>query len=368
MHTASEQASIPEAIDGRDRPSASHPAALSSLTATASPSAPLQANRPYVPLFWRVLALNAAVVTTMAVTIAIVLPAPLAHIAPDDAVILAVTLIVTLIANALLLRNALAPLTRLPTLLRRVDPLQSGERLQIPSAPSEAAELAQAYNEMLDQLESERLESTHRALSAQESERLRVAQELHDEVGQTLTAILLGLARASRTAPPELASQLTQLLETTRASIEDVRRIAQRLRPEPLEDLGLAGGLLALSRRLREHSDLRIDCRIPADLAPQSPERELVVYRVAQEAMTNAIRHAEAASIGIALQASSDRLTLRVRDDGRGMHEHHEGGGMRGMRERASLVGGTLRITSAPRGGTEVHLEIPLDGEIVWLD
>ncbi len=149
----------------------------------------------------------------MAVAIAIVLPAPFAHVAPDDAVILAVTLVVTLIANALLLRNALTPLTRLSTLLRHVDPLQSGERLQIPSAPSEAAELAQAYNEMLDQLESERLESTHRVLSAQESERLRVAQELHDEVGQTLTAILLGLARASRTAPPELAPQLEQLLE-----------------------------------------------------------------------------------------------------------------------------------------------------------
>ncbi len=116
---------------------------------------------------------------------------------------------------------------------------------------------------------------------------------------------------------------------------------------------------------MREHSELRIDCRIPDDLAPQAPERELVIYRVAQEAMTNAIRHAKAASIGIALQASSDRLTLRVRDDGRGMSEHREGGGMRGMRERASLVGGTLRITSAPRGGTEVHLEIPLDSEIV---
>ncbi|HEY5261537.1 MAG TPA: sensor histidine kinase [Solirubrobacteraceae bacterium] len=335
------------------------------------------APRSYVPLFWRVLALNAAVVTTMAVAIAIVLPAPFAHIASDDASILAVTLAVTLIANALLLRQALAPLTHLPALLRRVDPLQSGERLQIPSAPSEAAELAHAYNEMLSQLENERLESTRRALSAQESERLRVAQELHDEVGQTLTGVLLGLARVSRDAPPELAPPLEQLREITRASIEDVRRIAQRLRPEPLEDLGLAGALLALSRRLREHSDLCINCRIPSDLAPQSPERELVVYRVAQEAMTNAIRHARAASIEITLQVSDDHLTLSVRDDGRGIrnrrsehngiHERYEGGGMRGMRERANLVGGTLRITSAPRAGTEIHLEIPLDGEIKWL-
>jgi two-component system sensor histidine kinase UhpB len=340
----------------------------SPFVATTSPDTPSLATSRYIPLFWRVLALNAAVVTTMAVAIAIVLPAPFAHIASDDAAILAVTLAITLIANALLLRNALAPLTHLPALLRRVDPLQSGERVQVPSAPSEAAELAQAYNEMLDQLESERLQSTRRALSAQEGERLRVAQELHDEIGQTLTGVLLGLAHVSRGAPSELERPLEQLLETTRASINDVRRIAQRLRPEPLEDLGLAGALLALSRRLREHSDLRIHCRIPADLAPQSPERELVVYRVAQEAMTNAIRHARAASIDIGLQVGDDRLTLSVRDDGRGIgKERRDGGGMRGMRERASLVGGTLHITSAPRAGTEVRLDIPLKDELTWL-
>jgi two-component system sensor histidine kinase UhpB len=173
------------------------------------------------------------------------------------------------------------------------------------------------------------------------------------------------LARVSRDAPLELASPLEQLLETTRASIDDVRLIAQRLRPEPLEDLGLAGALLALSRRLREPSDLRINCRIPTDLAPQAPERELVIYRVAQEATTNAIRHAHAASIDITLHASSDRLTLSVRDDGRGMRDGlREGGGMRGMRERASLVGGAVHITSAPRAGTEVCLEIPLGSEI----
>ena len=366
MHIASEQVSeaVP-IVEGHDEAATtSQTAAPSPIAAAASREPASPPPRPYIPLFWRVLALNAAVVTTMAVAIAIVLPAPFVHIASDDAAILAVTLAVTLIANTLLLRNALSPLTHLPVLLRRVDPLQSGERLHVPSAPSEAAELAQAYNEMLDELESERLQSTRRALSAQESERLRVAQELHDEVGQTLTGILLGLSRTSRSAPAELASQLEQLRETTRASIDDVRRIAQRLRPEPLEDLGLAGALLALSRRLCEHSDLRIYCRIPDDLAPQSPERELVVYRVAQEAMTNAIRHAHAASMDIVLRVNRDRLTLSVRDDGHGMREKiREGGGMRGMRERASLVGGTLQVLSAPHAGTEVRLEIPFDDE-----
>jgi two-component system sensor histidine kinase UhpB len=382
VHTADEQADLARVIADRsgtspdvrgssdgaigatDAVAPSSAAAVAEATPMDSHEPPPVASRRYLPLFWRVLALNAAVVTTMAVAIAIVLPAPFAHIAADDATILAITLVVTLVANALLLRHALAPLTHLPALLRRVDPLQSGERLQVPNAPSEAAELAQAYNEMLDQLEGERLESTRRVLSAQESERLRVAQELHDEVGQTLTGVLLGLARVSRDAPLELTPPLEQLLETTRASIDDVRRIAQRLRPEPLEDLGLAGALLALSRRMREQSGLPIACRIPADLPPQSPERELVVYRIAQEALTNAIRHSGAASVTITLQLRSDRLTLSVRDDGRGMpHGRREGGGTRGMRERAGLVGATLQITSAPHAGTEVSLDVPLHPE-----
>ena len=369
MRLADEQGDIVEPILN------AHNVRMASSAATAA-SSPLPrggtsavetppARGGYVPLFWRVLALNAAVVTTMAVAIAIVLPDPFTHIASDDAAVLAVTLIVTLIANALLLRTALSPLTHLPALLRRVDPLQSGERLQVPGTPSEAAELARAYNDMLDELESERLQSTRRALSAQESERLRVAQELHDEVGQTLTGILLGLARILRTAPAELTPQLEEMLETTRASIEDVRRIAQSLRPEPLEDLGLAGALQALSRRLSERSDLRIRCHVPEDLAPQAPECELVVYRVAQEAMTNAIRHSHGASVSLTLREGGDYLALSVRDDGRGLREATlENGGIRGMRERASLVGGTLQVISAPRAGTEVRLTIPLKREI----
>jgi two-component system sensor histidine kinase UhpB len=325
------------------------------------------ARRSYVPLFWRVLALNAAVVSAMAVAIALVLPTSFTSIAVDDAVVLVVALAATLAATTFLLRRALDPLARVTELLRSVDPLQAGERLQVPAAESEVAELALAYNEMLDQLEGERLESTRRVLSAQESERLWIAQELHDEVGQTLTGVLLGLTRLARDAPLELAQPLQLLAETTRSSIDDVRRIAQRLRPELLEDLGLTGALIALSRQMREQSGLQIDCRIPAELAPQPPERELVIYRVAQEAMTNAIRHSEARVLRVALRADPDRLTLSVRDDGRGLPDRRrEGGGMRGMRERAGLVGGRLRIASPPGAGTEVQLEVPLGGEGRW--
>ena len=321
--------------------------------------------RRYVPLFWRVLALNAAVVSAMAIAIAIVLPTSSTRIAVEDAIVLATALVATLAANTFLLRRTLSPLARVTELLRRVDPLQSGERLRVSTTPSEAAELARAYNEMLDQLEGERLESTRRVLSAQESERLRIAQELHDEVGQTLTGVLLGLTRLARDAPSDLAPPLQSLAETTRSSIDDVRRIAQRLRPELLEDLGLAGALLELSRRMREQSELQIDCRISAELTSQPPERELVIYRVAQEAMTNAIRHAEAKRLSVMLLDYPEQLTLSVRDDGRGLPERRrEGGGIRGMRERVGLLGGRLRITSAPGAGTEVRLDVPtMSGE-----
>jgi len=345
----------------------SKPAGSSAELTVARPSSVRPERRGYVPLFWRVLALNAAVVSAMAVAIAVVLPTSFTRIAVDDAVVLAVALAATLAANTFLLRRALAPLARVTELLRRVDPLQSGERLQVPVAKSEVAELAQAYNEMLDQLEGERLESTRRVLSAQESERLWIAQELHDEVGQTLTGVLLGLTRLARGAPPELAQPLQLLAETTRSSIDDVRRIAQRLRPELLEDLGLTGALIALSRQMREQSELQIDCRMPTELLPQPPECELVIYRVAQEAMTNAIRHADARNLSVTLRAHPDRLTLSVRDDGRGMPRRSpEGGGMRGMRERAGLLGGRLRIASAPDAGTEVQLDVPIDGDGQW--
>ena len=171
---------------------------------------------------------------------------------------------------------------------------------------------------MLDELESERLESTRRVLSAQENERLRVARELHDEVGQTLTGVLLGLARVSRDAPLNLAQPLEQLLETTRASIDDVRRIAQRLRPEPLEDLGLAVALLALTRECASSPA----CESPAASPQTSPLNHLSVNcrlprrpgGADQRRPSCQRRQHEHHS-----QLRSDHLALSVRDDGRGM-------------------------------------------------
>jgi len=125
-------------------------------------------------------------------------------------------LAVMLAANLMLTRRIVAPVEELVALMRRVDPLHPGARVIVRGGPSEAVELAQAFNEMLDRLEHEREESIRRALQAQESERLRVAQELHDEIGQNLTAALLQLARVRKRAPAELQMELTEAAETVR--------------------------------------------------------------------------------------------------------------------------------------------------------
>jgi two-component system sensor histidine kinase UhpB len=218
---------------------------------------------------------------------------------------------------------------------------------------SEAAELAGAFNEMLDRLEAERRDSVGRALAAQEGERLRVAQELHDGVGQSLTGIVLQLGRAARDEHVDREGVL-EAQETARDSLEEVRRITSRLRPEALDDLGLASALRVLGERVGEQAGLSVDVTVPSGLADFDDETELVVYRVAQEALTNVARHARAEQACVSLEPRR----LVVDDDGRGRASDREGGGIRGMRERAVLIGAVLRLGPSPLGGTRVTLEL----------
>ena len=157
-----------------------------------------------------------------------------------------------------------------------------------------------AFNEMLDRLEAERRESTRRALMVQEGERQRVARELHDEVGQTLTGVMLQVEGLAAKIPEELRDELDELRETARSGAEDVRRIVRRLRPEALEDLGLPSALAALATAFHDQAGVRVERRLQAGL-PLSEEQELVFYRVAQEALTNVARHAGASRVELQL-------------------------------------------------------------------
>lgn len=323
---------------------------------------------PYPRLFWRVFAVNAAVLA-MACALAVVVFSPGVFSSPvvlKELAIFAGALAVMVAVNLVLTRRIVAPLEELVALMRRVDPLRPGVRVSVRGGQSEAAELAEAFNEMLDRLELERDESTRRALEAQEAERLRVAQELHDEVGQNLTAALLQLARIRKRAPDELRAELTEAAETVRENLDDLRRIAQRLRPQALDELGLASALGHFSDQLSEQSGLPIKRRFERALPVLGYEEELVIYRVAQEALTNVVRHAHASSAELVLERGHDRLILRVSDDGRGLGGDGDGartGGIRGMRERATLIRAELRIAPREEGGTEVALHVPLSAD-----
>jgi two-component system sensor histidine kinase UhpB len=314
-----------------------------------------------LPFAWRIFAVNAVILVAAALALAFS-PATVSFpIAATEGIVLAVGLIAILIVNLLLIRHALAPLARLARLMRSVDLLSPGQRLKV-TGPEEVRELGAVFNQMLERLERERRESGWTALTTQEAERKRVAQELHDEIGQALTAVMLQIGRLTRRAPDDLRDDLDEALETTRTSLDNVRRIARQLRPEALDDLGLVPALNALATSFGERTGLLIRRSLPESVPDVSAEAELAIFRVAQESLTNAARHSYTTRIDLTLDAAKDRITLRVRDYGRGAPELRGGNGIRGMRERALLIGADLALAPARGGGTEVTLRVPVTG------
>jgi two-component system sensor histidine kinase UhpB len=272
--------------------------------------------------------------------------------------------VVLVALNLLLLRRVLSPLFRLTEVMSSVDPDEPGRRLSgVEPLSSEGQALEHAFNSMLDRLESARHEAARTALAAQEGERLRVAQELHDEIGQTLTAVTIEAERAADGDPALASKALRDVAGAVRASLDEVRRIARELRPEALDDLGLVNALIALCGRLGDEHGPRVRRDLQAQLPPLTADVELVLYRIAQESLTNALRHADADTVTVSLEADTPTVTLRVVDDGKGMPLHVPRGtaGIAGMRERALLVGGRLSIESRPGQGTEVRLVVPVE-------
>jgi two-component system sensor histidine kinase UhpB len=321
----------------------------------------MRARLSTLPLFWRVFATNAAVLALAFVGLVFAPVTVSVPVAAGELAVLAVALIALLAINLILLRPAFGPLDELAETMRRHDPLSPGTRAKVPGDPDLSA-LARAFNEMLDRLEFERRDSARQALMLQEGERRRIARELHDEVGQTLTGVMLQVEGLAAAIPDELSEQLEELRETARHGIEEVRRIARQLRPEALEELGLHSAMAALATAFGQQAKVAIDRRLEMSL-PLSKEQELVVYRVAQEALTNVARHADATHVDLELQFKDEQTLLTVRDDGRGLSPGSlpSSNGIRGMRERAMLIGANLTIDRRPGGGTEVRLSIPLD-------
>jgi two-component system, NarL family, sensor histidine kinase UhpB len=316
-----------------------------------------------VSILWWVFLPNGAV---LAIALLLLTFSPIEVDAPIETGQFALLLagFVALVAiNLILLRRVLAPLLQLTELMTSIDPDRPGRRVsEIEPRSAEGEALVQAFNGVLDRLESARREAARTALAAQEAERLRVARELHDEIGQTLTAVTIQADSAAEGDPAHAPDALRRMADAVRDSLDEVRRIARELRPEALDDLGLINALIALSSRMGEHDGPLVQRDLQGKLPPLSPDVELVIYRIAQESLTNAVRHSGARTVTVALAADADRFTLRVSDDGHGLPEDLPQGtaGIAGMRERALLVDGRLSIHSRPGSGTEVTLSIPL--------
>jgi two-component system sensor histidine kinase UhpB len=309
-------------------------------------------------LFVRVFVTNAALLGAATLALGLSPVTVSWPIAVTEALVLAVGLVAMLVANALLLRPAFTPLRRLAGHMRDVDLLRPGHRVPA-QGPVEVTALVRAFNEMLERLEGERRDSGRRAVAAQEAERKRIAIELHDEVGQTMTAVLMRLERLRDAVPPARTDELDDAREAVRSSLDDARRIAQELRPEMLETLGLVSALTALCRSFSARTGIRVDCGFPPDPPVLDAEAELAVYRVAQEALTNVARHSGARHAWLRVDTDGGGVALTVADDGRGFGGTPSAtGGLHGMRERAVTVGGTLTIDAAPASGVAVRLEL----------
>jgi two-component system, NarL family, sensor histidine kinase UhpB len=319
--------------------------------------------RHRLSLHWRIFAVNALVLVIAALLLAL---APVTIHAPIKLYELAILIggvVLVLVADIALVRRTLEPLRRLASLMTVVDPTSPGRRApDFRSASRETIELAEAFNAMLDRLENERRESSRRALAAQEDERMRIARELHDEIGQTLTAVALRAEHGAERAGGE-HPEFAELAEIVQQSLADVRRISLELRPGALDELGLVNALISLCARVGDQSGMRMHRELAGPAPELSPEVELAVYRIAQEALTNAMRHSRASDATVSLMCANDELVLSVVDNGLGLPEDVvKGGGLTGMLERAMLIGADLEIEGAAGGGVSVTVRLPLNG------
>ena len=320
-------------------------------------------------LLTQVLTVNALLVGVTALIAAIVARDEFASALGDDALlVLLLTVTSTILLNSLLLRYRLDPVQRIVRAMSAVDLARPGMRL--PDAHRgvrEVQELTATFNRMLQRLELERRESGRAVLRAQEQERGRIAQDLHDEVNQALTAILLRLSATIGDAPWGLRSELQETQELVTQAMDELLALARQLRPTALDDHGLIAALASQVSDFGQRTGMQSRFHHHGDVPTLSDEEQLVIFRVTQESLSNIAKHAGARGVDVELSFVG-RTLLRVRDDGEGfdasagrrINGHARGRpgglGLSGMRERAMLVGGNLAVYTEPGAGTTIEL------------
>ncbi len=286
-----------------------------------------------------------------------------------------------MMVNFLVLRAAFAPLRGLLATIKAIEAGDLDARAVAQERDADVLALARTFNAMLHRLALARHEAAGRVLQAQEEERRRLALELHDQIGQSLTALTFHaeaiaqrLAGESSSVAVQAHHQAERLTELAQRTLAEVQALSRQLRPPLLDDLGLCAALRWLAEDVSERFGVRVKVHLqeesdePAEDAARLPgEVETALFRIAQESLTNAIRHGQARQVQITLRQEQAGVTLTVADNGAGFAAQRleasgsrQGVGLEGMRERAQLLGGTLRVRSRPGDGCVVCAQVPL--------
>jgi two-component system sensor histidine kinase UhpB len=276
--------------------------------------------------------------------------------------VLVAALMAMVLLNGWLLRRRFAPLEQLIDAMERVDFGGRDSRAQMPTANvEEVVRLHQAFDRMLGRLEAERARTATAVLQAQESERARLARDLHDEANQALTGVLLRLEATAQHAPEALRAELRETQGVATKAMGELVRLARELRPVALDDLGLGAALRTQVADFGRRAGVDARLALPVDGVEDLPaEEQLVVYRIVQEGLSNVARHAAANTVCVEVERPEGGTVVRVADDGEGFTGVARSGGLglTGMRERAVLAGGRLDVDSTPGLGTTIELRL----------
>ncbi len=276
--------------------------------------------------------------------------------------ILVLAIVLTLCVNLWMLQRRFDPLERLVERIEAIDPAEPATFELSDDPVDEIDRLGSSFQRLLRRMDEERRRSGQLVLRAQEEERRRIARDLHDEVNQALTGVLLRLEALAQDTPPDKSEQVAELKRLTGQAMDELLRLARQLRPTALDDHGLGAAVEAQVRGFADRTGVDARVELRGDPSNLSEETQTVVYRVAQEALSNAGQHARPGRVDVELDASGDGVELRVRDDGGGfdpLTSRGGGLGLAGMAERARLAGGSLDLRSARGAGTELTLRLP---------
>ena len=323
------------------------------------------------PIFYKILVATSVLIVVAAIAATMLTAALEARSTMPLILVFAVLGATSMVLNFVILKAALLPLS---SVQRTVDEVRRGN-LQARAAKRllgdpDINRLTETLNSTLEELQSsqqQRRELSLRVLIAQEEERRRIARELHDETGQALTSLLVGLKALERVeGAAELAERVAGLRAMTVATLDAVHRLALELRPAALDELGLVPALRTYARDYAKQHGLKVEFHAQELGERLPPEVELALYRVVQEALTNVAKHARAQVVWVSLERRDEVVTVTVEDDGQGLDQTELrrsrglGLGLFGMQERLAAIGGRLSVEGAPRVGSRIIAEAPV--------